>query len=610
MQTVAATGAVAAAQSTASASTFAKSIARPDGVICGNMTGAAAIVAAMQLEGTDVVFGIPGAQENELWDSMKQMGMGYLLVTHEFSASAMADGYARATGKTGVIALVPGPGITNALTGIGEALLDSVPMVVIVGDVDRGKHYLPFQVHDFNQRKLLEPVSKEVFEVTNVADLPLIVRQAFVAARSGEPGPVGVVVPYNLFLESHDYHCLPPSEPALPFDEPAVRYAIGVLANQKLRVGIYAGMGCMNATAALQQVAEMLQSPIATSVSGKGVINEAHPLAVGWGYGSYGTRTAEAVFKHVDVVLAVGVKYSEVSTASYAIPKHKHVIHVDINENNLGKIVPADVCVHSDAQLFLSSLLEADGCLRRKHDGKLCGHIAKLKKAELAENCKLYAKCGADPMAFLLSLRRETAPETMVFVDVTMTEHWSALAFATHQPRTYFNPVDNQAMGWSVPAAIGAQRAFPNRPTVTVTGDGCLMMSAMEIATCAREGLPVKFFILDDQGFQYMQRLQQSAYRRTTATVLPSIDYGALAKAFNVGYQEITSTNELDAGIRGALAMDGPVLTRVAVDYRKRPVRWIDAAKGQFIDRLTTGQQMRLLGRITQRTVDGDPQND
>src|SRR5205823_4586667 len=154
------------------------------------------LVETLVQEGTACVFGIPGAQENELWDAMKGRGLGYLLVTHEYSAACMADGAARATGRPGVLCIVPGPGITNALTGIGEALLDSVPLVVIAGDVARGEKYRCFQVHELANAALLKPVTKAVIEVGHVAQIPNAVRQAFQIAVDGEPGPVAVVVPY------------------------------------------------------------------------------------------------------------------------------------------------------------------------------------------------------------------------------------------------------------------------------------------------------------------------------------------------------------------------------------------------------------------------------
>jgi acetolactate synthase-1/2/3 large subunit len=580
------------------------------GLVSGTMTGALALVETLLAEGTECVFGIPGAQENELWDAMKTKHLPYLLVTHEFSAAAMADGYARVTGKPGVICIVPGPGVTNSLTGIGEALLDSVPMVCIVGDVARGEKYRPFQVHELPQAELLKQVTKGIIQVQHAGQIADAVRQAFWLSRSGEPGPVAVIVPYNLLIVSHKYHSAPVAPPALPLDEHAFALALALLADQKLRIGIYAGLGCMDYAPALARAAEMLQAPVATSVSGKGVIPECHPLAVGWGYGPQGTCTAEQVFKKVDVVLAIGVRYSEVSTAFYSLPQHRHLIHVDINPNNLGRIMKTSYCVEADAGVFLARLAEHAGALQRPTDCKLVEQIKHLKEAEARTNAVLYAQCGADPMAFLLALRRCTREDALVFVDVTVSEHWAAEAFTVTMPRTYFNPTNNQAMGWSIPAAIGAQRTHPGRQTVTVTGDGCFLMSAMEMSTAGRENLPVKFFVLDDQAYHYMQALQKPAYLRTTATILARLDYAALAKGFGVGYHEILSSADLEAHVRGVLEQPGPVLARVVTDYRKRPVRWIDAAKKRFTSELTTEQKVRFLARIGSRSLQLSQEND
>jgi acetolactate synthase-1/2/3 large subunit len=211
-------------------------------------------------------------------------------------------------------------------------------------------------------------------------------------------------------------------------------------------------------------------------------------------------------------------------------------------------------------------------------------------------------------MALVLALRRNLPDDGMIFVDVTVSEHLAAEAFTVCQPRTYFNPTDNQAMGWSIPAALGAQRAFPSRPTVTLTGDGCFLMTAMEISTAAREGLAVKFFVLDDQAYHYMQALQKPAYHRTTATILARLDYAALAQGLGVGYQEILATDQLDAGVRAALCHPGPVLVRVATDFRKRPIRWLKAVRKRFIDELTFEQKARFLARVGCRALDPRPE--
>jgi acetolactate synthase-1/2/3 large subunit len=582
----------------------------PPEVVSGKKTGAAALVQTLKTEGVPCVFGIPGAQENELWDEMKSQHLPYLLVTHEFSAACMADGVARSTGRPGVLCVVPGPGVTNSLSGIGEALLDSVPLVCIVGDVARGDKYRPFQVHELPQAGLLQQVTKGVFEVSNACEIPNAVRHAFRLALSGEPGPTAVVVPYNLLIDTCKYDCPPLGPREVPFDEGAFLCALRLLSNRGCKVGIYAGLGCMDYATSLVNVAEVLQAPVATSVSGKGVINECHPLAVGWGYGPQGTRTAENAFKGVDVILAIGVRYSEVSTAFYSIPQTARVIHVDANPNNIGRIVKTQVCVNADAGVFLTRLLDHADDIRRPPNNDLVAHIRQWKCEDAKENAKTYNRCGVDPMAFILALRKATCRDALTFVDVTLSEHWAAEAFTTFQPRTYFNPTDNQAMGWSIPAAIGAQRVHYGRQVVTITGDGCFLMSGMELSTASRESLPVKFFILDDQAYHYMQALQKKAYRRTTATILAHLDYAALAKGFGLEYVEITGPDNLCGGIQCALEHPGPVLTRVVTDYGKRPVRWIDATRKRYTKELSREQKVRFLARISSRALDHHPDND
>ena len=616
--TAAAGGALAASAVEAGPLARARQEKHP-GWVFGKMTGAEALVEALLLEGVGCVYGIPGAQENELWDTFKDKGLPYLLVTHEYSAACMADGYARATGRPGVLCTVPGPGVTNSLTGLGEALLDSSPVVAIVGDVGVGEKARPFQVHALNQVELLKPVCKCIYPVQTVAQIPAAVRQAFVAARQGEPGPVAVVVPYNLFIEAHDYRVPPPAPPELPFDDAAFERALPFLADPRARIGIYAGHGCMAYPDELTAAAELLQAPVATSVSGKGAICESHPLAVGWGYGPHATMVAEKVFagdrmhpfkSGVTTLLAIGVKFNEVSTGYYGNPQPKHVIHVDANPDNLGKVLRTDVCVHADAGIFLGRLLACGDQLRRAPDNALCARIRELKNESAKELAHIpQPKCGVDPLALIASLRRCLPEDALLFTDVTVSEHLAAEHYRVTQPRTYFNPVDNQAMGWSIPAAIGAQRVDYSRTVATLTGDGCALMSALEISTAAREGLPVKFFILDDQAYHYMQMLQKPAYLRTTATILARMDYKALAQTFGVAYSEIASHADLDARVRGAICHNGPVLVRVVTDYGKRKIRWIEAVRKRYTNELTAAQKARFLARIGSRVI-GEKEND
>ena len=576
----------------------------------GRLTGAQAAVAALRCESVPCVFGVPGAQNNEFWDAMKSAGLPYLLVTSEASASVMADASARATGGVGVFSVVPGPGMTNSLTGIGEALLDSVPIVGLVTDIDRRPGSPAFQVHSTPNASVLRPICKAVLEVRHPAQVPFLIFDAFRIARCGEPGPVAVVLPFQLLTEAWEYDGVAPPPYPVAFDETAYRRAVGVLSDKKSRVGIYAGMGCLDVGPALACAAEILQAPVATSVSGKGAIPDAHPLAVGWGYGAQGTRAAEKAFKEVDIVLAVGVKYSENSTASYAIPGHDKVIHVDACPNNIGRNVPACVGVNADARMFFDRLVQDAEAIRRPANPSLVRRVAHHRDLDRRENAKVKITEGVDPMSFLLQLRACLGPDELIFVDVTAATHWASEAIELNGPRRYFTPANNQSMGWAIPAALGAQKVRPDRMVASISGDGCFLMSGLEMSTAVRAGLPVKFFVLDDGAYHYMQMLQEPTFRRTTATELATIDYAAFAAAMGLAYNLICRNADLPGGVARALGHPGPILTRVVVSYEGREIRWLNAAKGSYIKHLSGDQKIRMGTRIAARSLDRHPVND
>jgi acetolactate synthase-1/2/3 large subunit len=569
----------------------------------GKMNGAQAAAAALACHGVRCVFGIPGAQTNELWDAFKARGVPYLLVANESSASVMADAAARATGEVGVFSVVPGPGLTNAMTGIGEALMDSVPIVGIVADVDRSPHAKIGQVHGLCNAEILRPIVKALFEVRHQAEIPGAIFQAFDAASMGEPGPVGVVIPYPLFMEVWDYDLPVPPPTPVPFDEAAYGQVLAHLRDRRRRVGIYAGAGCADNGGTLAAVAEMLQAPVATSVSGKGCIPDSHPLAVGWGYGRQGTKAAEKAFKDVDLVLAVGVRYSEVSTAYYAIPSHDTLIHVDANPYNLGRNVPACVTLCSDSRLFFERLLADQAAVRRPECADVKRKIAKSRKDDRAEAASVKISPCVDPMFLLSRFRCALGPDPLFFVDVTAATHWASEAIELHGPRRYFTPADNQSMGWAIPASIGAQRVRPESQVVCVTGDGCFLMAAIEMSTAARACLPVKFFVLDDGSYHYMQMLQEPVYRRTTATHIARIDYAAFAQGVGIGYNQITDNADALAGIQRALAYPGPVLTHVVISYDGREIRWLNALRRQYIRKMDNEDRIRLAARIGVRVL-------
>ncbi|WP_435005864.1 thiamine pyrophosphate-binding protein [Tundrisphaera lichenicola] len=582
----------------------------PSRRVVGRMTGAQAAVAALCVECAPCIFGVPGAQNNEFWDAMKSAGMPYLLVTNEASASVMADGSARATGNVGVFSVVPGPGLTNSLTGIGEALLDSVPIVGLITDVDRRPDAPSFQVHSTASTPVLRPLCKAVFEVKHPSQIPALIHDAFRVARAGEPGPVAVVLPFPFLTQTWEYDGVPPPPYPVAFDESAYRRAVGLLSDRRSKVGIYAGMGCLDVGPALACAAEILQAPVATSVSGKGAISDSHPLAVGWGYGAQGTRTAEKAFKEVDIVLAVGVKYSENSTASFNIPEHDKVIHVDANPANIGRNVPACVGVNADSRLFFDRLIGDAPSIRRPANPGLVRRIAHFREQDRREHEKEKITQGVDPMLFLLQLRCALGPDELIFVDVTASSHWAAEAIELSGPRRYFTPANNQSMGWAIPAALGAQKVRPDRVVASISGDGCFLMSGLEMSTAARAGLPVKFFVLDDGTYHYMQMLQEPTFRRTTATEIARVDYAHFAAAMGLAYNVIDQNANLPGGVALAIGHPGPILTRVVISYEGREIRWLGAAKSSYIRHLPTDQKLRMAGRIAGRSLERHPEND
>ncbi len=575
------------------------------------MTGAQATVVALQVEQTRCVFGVPGAQNNELWDVMKGQGLAYMLVTHEASASVMADASARVTGGVGVFAVVPGPGVTNTLTGIGEALYDSVPIVGIVTDIDRARAPRSARSTACSTppscnrcaRKSSRSATRPRSPARSIG--PSRSPVAASPARPASSSPTTSTPRPGTTTNRHRPPC-PARSTRPPTDG-----ALGLLADPRYRVGIYAGLGCMDASPSLVAVAQTLQAPVATSVSGKGAIPENHPLAVGWGYGAQGTRAAETTFhKDVDLILAVGVRFSENSTANFALPEKQGLIHVDANPRNLGRNVPTSVCVNADSRLFLDRLLTDSRAIRRPANPSLWRRIAERKAVDRCNYNEVQVKGGVDPMVFLANLRPVFGPDAWVFVDVTASVHWATEAIEACGPRRFFTPSNNQSMGWAVPASIGAQRMQPNRPVACVTGDGCFLMSGLEASTAARMCLPVKFFVLDDGAYHYMQMLQEPTYRRTTATEIARLDFAGMARGLRLAYNCIGTNADIVPGIRRALAAPGPVLTRVVIRYEGRDIRWLDALKGAYIDKLSTDQKVRMASRIAVRSLNPHPNND
>ena len=407
-----------------------------------------------------------------------------------------------------------------------------MPIVGLVTDVDRRAGAPAFQVHSTPNASVLRPICKAVLEIRHQAQVPFVIHDAFRIARSGEPGPVAVVLPFHFLTEVWEYDGVAPPPLPAPFDESAYRRAIGVLADRRARVGIYAGMGCLDVGSALACAAEILQAPVATSVSGKGAIPDQHPLAVGWGYGAQGTRAAEKAFKEVDVVLAVGCEVQrELDGEHIRSPSTDTVIHVDANPNNIGRNVPACVGVNADARVFFDRLVREASAIRRPADPSLVKRIARYREADRRANAKVEITEGVDPMAFLLQLRGQLGPDELIFVDVTALDALGVRGDRAGGPPAVLHPGEQPEHGLGDPRGDRGPEG-PARPRGRVDLGRRLLpdVGPGDVDRPPGRGLPVKFFVLDDGAYHYMQMLQEPTFRRTTATELARVDYAAFAR--------------------------------------------------------------------------------
>jgi acetolactate synthase-1/2/3 large subunit len=566
-------------------------------------SGAELIVSALKAQGVERVFGIPGVQNLELFDTLKDSGIEVVLVTHELCATFMAEATSRVTGKAGCAIAVPGPGLTNALTGIGEALLDSSPIVVLIPG-PRIDTTLRFQLHQIPQIELARPISKAAIRVDKVEDVFPEVCRAFQMATSGEPGPVVVEVPYNLFMGRAE-----PRQPAVrptagSPDPQAIEEIVGLLRASK-RIGIYAGFGATEAREELMRLADILQAPIATTLGGRGVVPEDFALSVGFGFGPSGTAIAEEIFAECDLILAVACKFGEVPTGAYGFPRPKQLIHIDINEAVIGRNMLVSIGLVCDARLALGCLVEAlegDAGMRlRPQNKKLAERIASWRADFAAKVEREPAwESSVNPANLMWQLRKLAARDAIITTDSGGHQFWVAEYFPVYERRSYLTPTDYQSMGYSTPAMIAAKLAWPQRQVVGVVGDGSFLMTGVELVTAARLGLDLVVLIFNDGELGIIREAQERIFRRTISIELRNPDFEALARAYGAAYFCISSDREIEPKLSEALSCGGLAIVDARVEYREM-TRYFKGASSAVISRMPLRQKVRMAARIVGR---------
>ncbi len=567
---------------------------------------------ALEQLGIRYTFGIPGVHNTELYDEFGASdSITPVLVAHEGGGAFMADAVSRTGAGVGALLIVPAAGVTHAASGIGEASLDGIPMLVIAGGIrrDLGRAY---QLHDMDQHALLAPITKGRWRVERHADVVPVIYEAYRLATSGEPGPVFVEIPVDLQLMPGDAGDIPEFVAAPVVGHRASDADIGRAAELLMRAkrpGIFCGWGAVDAGQELRQLAESLGAPVATTLQGLSAFPANHPLHAGFALGPAAVPASENAFRDCDCLLAVGTRFAEIPTGSYGYEPPADLIHVDINPRVFGANYPAAVALEGDARAVLRALAAAlgtaPGAAGRKVD--VAAQIATDKRRYREEWLAHDSRGRVNPQRFFDALRRRLPDDAIVVADDGNHTFLIAELMPIHAPRTFFSPSDFNSMGYCIPAVIGSKLARPDRAVVGIVGDGAARMTGLEMATAVAQKAGVVWFVFNDGELAQIAQAQETPYNRKTCTVLPELDFEGLAKANRVGFRLMRDDSDIDRVVGDALAAAAsgePILVDVRIDYSRR-TRFTEGVIRTNLKRFGLADQARLVGRALWRRLTG-----
>ena len=540
------------------------------------MTGAQAIIASLEAEGVDTVFGYPGGQAIKIYDALyDSKKLHHVLARHEQGATHMADGYARATGKVGVVLVTSGPGATNTVTGVATAYMDSIPMVVITGQVTRGV----IGTDSFQESDIVGitmPIVKHSFLLQSTDDLTETFREAFYIASTGRPGPVLIDIPSDLQGAEMVFHYpdgvnIPSYRPTYKGNAKQIKQATALIETSK-RPLLYAGGGIVSSHACqeLEALAEAMQIPVVTTLLGKGCFPSSHPLSLG-PVGMHGSKYANMAMTECDLIIAAGARFSDRVTGKLdEFAPNAKVIHIDIDPAEIGKIREANVPIVGDAQ------------------GILGGIVAQLEKSgaapvdaewvetvnEWRERWPYYDDQFNDypnqivPEVALDELSKQLDPDnSIVTTEVGQHQMWAHQHIGREHARSFLSSGGLGTMGFGFPAAIGAKFGCPDKQVVCVAGDGSFQMNSQEMATAAINNTAVKVFLLDNRALGMVHQWQKLFYHeRYSSTILdPVPDFVKLADAYGWEGERIEKPEDVAPAIARMLASEKPYLLDVAI---------------------------------------------
>jgi acetolactate synthase-1/2/3 large subunit len=532
-----------------------------------------AVMECLKAEGVDVVFGYPGGANLPTYDAFVDAGIRHILVRHEAGGGHAAEGYAKASGKVGVVFATSGPGATNIVTPLTDAMMDSVPIVAFTGQV-RTDLLGTDGFQEADTFGITMPIVKHSFMIQHPAEIPRVVHEAFHIARTGRPGPVLIDLPVDLTRAEIDYQPvgdvhLPGYQPTTEGNSKQIRIAAKAMANARRPV-LYAGGGVISAGAAvaLTELATADRFPVTCTLMGLGAFPAPHAQWLGM-LGMHGTRTANYAMDEADLIVAIGARFDDRITGKLSefAPRAKF-IHIDVDPAEISKNIPAHIPIVGDAKNILQRLVAEYRALGA--DGARLSEWWERIDRWRAQHPLRYddsADSEIKPQYLIESLYEATGGEAIVASDVGQHQMWTAQYFHFNKPRRWINSGGLGTMGFGLPAGMGAAVARPDVPTIVVTGDGSIQMNAQELATCTEHRIPVKVFIANN-GYLGMVRQWQELFwdrRYSQVDMGQWPDFVKLAEAYGATGMRLTDKATLVADIRTALETPGPVVADVRV---------------------------------------------